>query len=81
MFIDPDTAKNLELVCNAISPTSKSNLLGRYVSRKISKYLPDSVRDAGVMNRTQTKMGYRVLKASILQPSTGKIFVVADYAR
>ncbi|KAH8088295.1 muts domain V-domain-containing protein [Filobasidium floriforme] len=51
MFIDPDTAKNLELVCNAISPTSKSNLLG-------------------VMNRTQTKMGYRVLKASILQPST-----------
>lgn len=28
---------------------------------------------AGVMNRTQTKMGYRMLKASILQPSTGKV--------
>lgn len=30
MFIDPDTAKNLELVCNAISPKSKYSLLGMY---------------------------------------------------
>jgi len=30
MFIDPDTAKNLELVQNAVNPMSKIHLLGNY---------------------------------------------------
>jgi hypothetical protein len=35
MFIDPDTAKNIELVANAVNPRSKMSLLGYSDSTKI----------------------------------------------
>jgi hypothetical protein len=46
MFIDPDTAKNLELVQNAVNPMSKIHLLGMaFVYADLGSWLNYSCRD------------------------------------
>lgn len=74
LMIDMETARNLELVGNAVHRKSGHSLFGWVVSS-------DSVRDVWllmqlvrVLNHTYTSMATRLLRANILAPLTGRVY-------
>ena len=70
MFIDSETAKNLELVTNNLSHGSANTLFGMRLVRG------EPTDAKGLLNNCYTPMGARLLKANILQPSNGRLLPV-----
>lgn len=68
MFIDVETAKNLELATNSLSHKSVNTLYGEYCLQKRRDTAELSI---GLLNMCFTPMGARLLRTNILQPSNG----------
>jgi len=72
MLIDPDTARNLELVGNLTQKKSNYSLFGFFVlldhECKYLFFIPHRV-----LNHTYTPMASRLLRANILSPITSEL--------
>jgi DNA mismatch repair protein MSH4 len=67
MMIDPETARNLEIVENMGNAKSLHSLFGYEFLSLVEKYsLPLSI-----LNHCSTAMGRRLLRATLLAPVTG----------
>jgi DNA mismatch repair protein MSH4 len=62
LFIDVETARNLELVKDNINRKTANTLYGESVYIGGADYL-------GLLNQCQTPMGSRMLLTTVLQPS------------
>ena len=71
MMIDPDTARNLELVGNMTSKKSSHSLFG-LVHLYCSENRQQTQKIVSILNHTYTPMASRLLRVNILSPITGK---------
>lgn len=74
MMIDPDTARNLELVANMTHKKSTHSLFGLvvFLDRQCRLLMIILLFLDRVLNHTYTPMASRLLRANILSPITGE---------
>ena len=70
MMIDPETARNLELVGNMSSKRSLHSLFG-FVKVETPAYMHLLTLFLRVLNYTYTAMAARLLRVTLLSPVTG----------
>jgi len=68
MMIDPDTARNLELVGNMMHKKSSHSLFGYATLQNVHATINTT---NSVLNHTYTPMASRLLRVNILSPITG----------
>ena len=67
-MIDPETARNLEIVDNMENAKSPHSLFGYYV---LLSFAEESSPLLSVVNHCSTAMARRLLRANLLAPVTG----------
>lgn len=65
MFVDAQTAMDLELVSNHLTRKTADTLFGMGPTRK------PGLMTSGTLNRCYTPMGARLLRSNLLQPING----------
>jgi DNA mismatch repair protein MSH4 len=71
MMIDPNTARNLELTGNMTAKSSIHSLFGYVFTLQMLDASRTSSGDS-VLNRTWTPMASRLLRTTLMAPSTGR---------
>jgi len=73
LMIDMETARNLELVGNAVHRKSGHSLFGWVVPSDVMRDDGLLMQPDRVLNHTYTSMATRLLRANILAPLTGRV--------